>query len=454
MKMLKVNIRRYIYLGLFLLSMVSLGFCAETNKPGIKLRISVTNPSNETQTFPVKSYLPKGIKDDDVVEKGNFKVGYDFEKSLYYASQSVTLKPQETASLELRIKDIWVISDSEMKALEAHVKELLDMLANSEYKNAGENIKVKILEELESIKESQANTDMSVESRMASFQDNLNRLTEIKRSTARLERIAIQAGASPEVAITDSSLLGSDINTIGPESGTDLKSSPGQGEGKTKGRPSGNKPKGFNLLNKSSFRSGAPNFTTTWKIIYIIIGFLAFLSIIFVGFQLQQHRPLMFDKLTGAFTRAYITERFQGELIIAKKRHTKCSLCMMDIDKFKLINDTYGHACGDATLKEFIITIRQGLRASDLIGRIGGDEFLIVLPTADKPKAIEIAEKVRKLVEGYKVKTQGKEFNISTSIGVVTYPEDGLISSEILRRVDAAMYRAKIKGGNSVTTYD
>ena len=142
------------------------------------------------------------------------------------------------------------------------------------------------------------------------------------------------------------------------------------------------------------FKGKSISGASTWKIINYIIAFLGFISSIFYFVNIRQQKSIMFDPLTGAFSRAYILDRLREELKIAKGGKTKCSLLVMDIDKFKGINDTQGHSTGDLGLKEFVIARRKGVRATDLIGRFGGDEVIIFLPTSEKKIAYKSAASI------------------------------------------------------------
>ena len=129
-------------------------------------------------------------------------------------------------------------------------------------------------------------------------------------------------------------------------------------------------------------------------------------------------------------------------------------MLVMDIDKFKRINDTHGHAVGDTILKEFVIAVRKGVRATDLIGRFGGDEFMIVLPTGEKDKALKIAESIARIVEGTAIRVNPQlTLNITASIGVATFPDDSTTAEDLFDKADQALYQVKRRGGNGAEPF-
>jgi len=121
------------------------------------------------------------------------------------------------------------------------------------------------------------------------------------------------------------------------------------------------------------------------------------------------------------------------------------SLLFIDLDNFKVFNDTYGHTVGDEVLKEFAIILKSAVRKIDFAGRYGGDEFIVVLVETDISKALSTGNRVRKLVQ-----EKMKEYGITISIGVSTYPLHGTKKSQLIQAADNACYRAKKLGGNRV----
>ena len=131
-----------------------------------------------------------------------------------------------------------------------------------------------------------------------------------------------------------------------------------------------------------------------------------------------------------------------------KKKDAYFTLLMVDIDNFKLLNDTFGHLQGDKVLKEVSKIIKRHIRKKDVLTRYGGDEFVIVLWEIKKEKARLLAERIRKAV---KQEFKGFNFNLTLSIGIASFPEDGRRVGTLLDRVDKALYRAKAKGRDRIS---
>jgi diguanylate cyclase (GGDEF)-like protein len=121
---------------------------------------------------------------------------------------------------------------------------------------------------------------------------------------------------------------------------------------------------------------------------------------------------------------------------------------MLDLDRFKEVNDTFGHALGDQLLMDVAGRLRQAVRESDTVARLGGDEFVVFLPEIRKDKAVlRVAGKILAAF-GKDFILEGHEIRSSTSIGIALFPEDGKDGRTLLRKADEAMYRAKERGGN------
>ena len=156
------------------------------------------------------------------------------------------------------------------------------------------------------------------------------------------------------------------------------------------------------------------------------------------------------DPLTGSNNRGYFMERLGVELDRAKRYGSVFSFAMLDLDHFKSVNDTRGHAAGDAALRSLCRVLNSsGLRSSDFFGRIGGEEFAIVLPETNMQGAVEISERVRGNLENTVVLHEGSEFFITASIGISQYRE-GDTGESLLHRADQAMYAAKESGRNRI----
>jgi diguanylate cyclase (GGDEF)-like protein len=159
------------------------------------------------------------------------------------------------------------------------------------------------------------------------------------------------------------------------------------------------------------------------------------------------------DPLTGLHNRRYFQELLSYEEGRSERNAHNFCVLMLDLDDFKDVNDTYGHPCGDSVLKQVAETIVHSMRKGDIATRIGGDEFAVILTETDKEGGIAVAEKLRLgLRELCFLSPDGKEFHITTSIGIVTYPEDGDKVADLMTGVDVGLYRAKQMGKDGVGT--
>jgi diguanylate cyclase (GGDEF)-like protein len=155
------------------------------------------------------------------------------------------------------------------------------------------------------------------------------------------------------------------------------------------------------------------------------------------------------DPLTGLPNRAMFSERLQSELTRAERHRWRFSVIFLDLDHFKPINDQYGHAVGDLLLQQVARRLQDAIRASDTVGRIGGDEFVVLLPElAESQTAIGLAEKIRQTVR-QPFMVGGQALTISCSLGVAIYPDDGVDEIALTKSADEAMYRAKDGGRDS-----
>lgn len=159
------------------------------------------------------------------------------------------------------------------------------------------------------------------------------------------------------------------------------------------------------------------------------------------------------DPLTGLYNRRYFNDMLNDEISRSERHTHELSLLMLDLDDFKDINDTYGHPCGDMVLKAVADISRTVLRKGDIATRIGGDEFAILLAETGADGARIVAEKLRALIRDCMFEdSSGKQFHITVSIGVVTYPENAKSIDDLMAGVDMGLYRAKEMGKNGVVT--
>ena len=154
-----------------------------------------------------------------------------------------------------------------------------------------------------------------------------------------------------------------------------------------------------------------------------------------------------FDTMTGLPNRALLADRLGQEAARARRASETFAVLLFDLDGFKSINDTWGHAAGDRVLEQVGERVRGCVRASDTVGRLGGDEFLAILPQTSLEGAVGVADKLREaLREPYKL--EGASGSLTASVGVSLFPTHGEDAEALQRAADAALYRAKREGKN------
>jgi diguanylate cyclase (GGDEF)-like protein len=154
------------------------------------------------------------------------------------------------------------------------------------------------------------------------------------------------------------------------------------------------------------------------------------------------------DILTGVPTRAVMLDRLENAIALAQRRGTKLALLFVDVDHFKVINDTLGHAVGDAALQGLAHCLSEVVRHSDTVSRHGGDEFLLLLTEV---KAVSDATRVAEKINA-ELRAPGlywrTDIRLTVSLGIAFYPDNGINADAMIASADAAMYRAKRDGGN------
>ncbi|NPA10773.1 MAG: GGDEF domain-containing protein [Epsilonproteobacteria bacterium] len=161
-------------------------------------------------------------------------------------------------------------------------------------------------------------------------------------------------------------------------------------------------------------------------------------------------KQALYDTLTGCYNRGGSEEflkKFLDKFIRYKKE--PFSIIMLDIDFFKKINDTYGHQAGDEALKFLSSNIKKMIRESDIFGRIGGEEFLLILPDTKMAGAMKLAERIKDFFENNSFNYKGEEIKFTISMGITSVSFNDTIET-ILKRVDDALYEAKRKGRNKI----
>jgi diguanylate cyclase (GGDEF)-like protein/PAS domain S-box-containing protein len=158
------------------------------------------------------------------------------------------------------------------------------------------------------------------------------------------------------------------------------------------------------------------------------------------------------DALTGLYNRRYLEEVLEREVRRAARGVQSLGILMIDLDHFKTFNDTYGHDAGDAVLRETGAALARGIRAEDFVCRFGGEEFVVILPTASLEAACMRAERLRSKMKELTILHQGKSMGMLTvSIGVAVFPEHAVSPKELMAAADAALYEAKHRGRDQVS---
>jgi diguanylate cyclase (GGDEF)-like protein/PAS domain S-box-containing protein len=164
----------------------------------------------------------------------------------------------------------------------------------------------------------------------------------------------------------------------------------------------------------------------------------------------ELHKLVTIDTLTKCYSRLYFMDYFSQELERINRKPEPLSIIMYDLDNFKAVNDTYGHLVGDDILYTVSSLAKQTIRKIDILGRYGGEEFLILLPNTRLDAACEVAERTREAIANYKFNKVG---HVTISVGVTSYHK-GDTAKTLVDRVDSLMYDAKQAGKNTVKSSD
>ncbi len=159
------------------------------------------------------------------------------------------------------------------------------------------------------------------------------------------------------------------------------------------------------------------------------------------------------DALTGLFVRRHFLERAREELVRSSRHGLACTALMVDLDRFKEKNDTYGHLVGDVILRDVARLLQRNLRDIDLIARYGGEEFILLLVDTSAEQAMPIAQRLKQLVEVHPIRAYDELVAQTISVGVAGFPEDAKTLEELIERADQALYAAKRAGRNQVVRW-
>ncbi|MFN3076339.1 MAG: GGDEF domain-containing protein [Alphaproteobacteria bacterium] len=156
------------------------------------------------------------------------------------------------------------------------------------------------------------------------------------------------------------------------------------------------------------------------------------------------------DPLTGASNRRRLLAAGNEEVVRSSRHAHPFSVLMLDLDHFKNVNDTHGHAVGDEVLRQFSMTCQDMLRQNDLLGRCGGEEFAVLLPETEAEGARTLAERLRARVEAMRIPVENGTLTVTVSIGIAAFVPGDTLVEDLLKRADHALYQAKARGRNQV----
>jgi diguanylate cyclase (GGDEF)-like protein len=166
-------------------------------------------------------------------------------------------------------------------------------------------------------------------------------------------------------------------------------------------------------------------------------------------------RLASYDSLTGLLSRHAFFDNANNYVSLARREKKSFSVLIIDLDHFKLINDRYGHPAGDAVLKLFADVVNSVARRSDIVGRLGGEEFAVLLPSTRSPEALEFAQRLHHAINQAVLKFNGSAIRYSVSIGLAEFDiASGDDIDDLLARADLALYQAKQGGRNQTATFD
>ncbi len=162
------------------------------------------------------------------------------------------------------------------------------------------------------------------------------------------------------------------------------------------------------------------------------------------------YRLMTIDGLTQVHNKRHFQESLEREFARSKRYGNPFALILFDIDHFKKINDTYGHLAGDEVLRTLGMLLKKRVRTNDIVARVGGEEFAVILPEAGKPGGVALAEKIRKLVEDEPFSYNGVAIPVTVSLGVAGYEAHHESSETVVSEADEKLYEAKRGGRNRV----
>ncbi len=184
------------------------------------------------------------------------------------------------------------------------------------------------------------------------------------------------------------------------------------------------------------------------ELLMIIVKSLATAISNYISFKKLENAALI-DPLTHCYNRRALDGHIDHDIASSERYGSDLAVISFDIDHFKTVNDTFGHSAGDAVLRAVSKSVMSAIRKSDYLARVGGEEFMLLLPKTKFSKAIELAERLRKIIENLKIRYGDKNIQVTASFGVGVYKK-GMGKDAFLKRADDMLYEAKRKGRNRI----
>jgi len=180
-----------------------------------------------------------------------------------------------------------------------------------------------------------------------------------------------------------------------------------------------------------------------------------FMRFLAIGIQNSlHHESSITDPKTGLYNHGYFTQRLEQEIARVSRHGAKAGLIMLDVDHFKIFNDTYGHLAGDEVLNSLALTLKATVRSEDVASRFGGEEFCVLAIECDRTKLLEMAERIRAAIEAMAVPYKGVALSVTASLGCcLVEGQSGLGPQELIDLADKALYLSKSGGRNRSTLY-
>ncbi len=199
-----------------------------------------------------------------------------------------------------------------------------------------------------------------------------------------------------------------------------------------------------------AFAAGVP-LVVAPPIIWILVG----LTLRIYRIEEEMRKLASYDSLTGLLSRHAFFEAAGSHVSLARREHNVFSVMLIDLDHFKAINDQYGHPAGDAVLRLFADVVNSVTRRSDIVGRLGGEEFALLLPSTDAAEAMEFSERLHAAIEKAVLKHDHALIHYTASIGLASSRSDADDDiDELLARADLALYQAKRNGRNQTALFN